>query len=185
MLVHRKFSQCVFNIQQPLLFYHYCTLCLLSNPSTVTESGDHRGCGRKLWWTVGALKSSYPQCSFPIFALYYMYFFLRVFYFLPCLILGVPVRGCLGGYTRPWGPCFLFFVAVLSGTCVFSNNTTIGEKLCNSGTKKWKCWGARKPVPPVPPVPPSGVLWSKSHFFWLTYIWPCCYFLKIFFVKKL
>ena len=89
-----------------------------------------------------------------------------------------------------WVPCFLFFVSVLSGTCVFSNNTTIGAKLCNSCAKKRKCWGASKPVPPSEAYNDSCltllgiffcVLCSKRHF--LAYIWACSYFFKLYFEK--
>ena len=53
LFIHGIFSECVFNIQQALfIVIVHCVMWMSSNPSTATESGDHRGRGRELWWTV-------------------------------------------------------------------------------------------------------------------------------------
>ena len=70
--LYGKFSEFVFNIHKHYLSL-FGTLCMSSDPSTATESGDHRGgsWARAVVDRWSAL-TSFPQYFFPIFALYYM-----------------------------------------------------------------------------------------------------------------
>ena len=153
---------------------------MLSNPCILSKRGS---------WARAVVDRRSVLNFVPIILLSYIFSALYVlscvssFISLPCLILGVPVLGCLGGHSCGSS---LFLVCSRAVLALFSDNTTIGTKLCNLCVKKKKCWGVSKPVPRSEDYHRCStlvgifywVLCSKSHF--LAYIWACCYFFGFF-----